>query len=359
MSRGCVRFALSAALSAVSLLAQLPDGVQFGEPVLGYVADPSRNGIRAVRGFGQAAWVGSLFPITLAMTNVATAPGAKFFLLQSEQPRRAWILTSTGDIFGIQTPPEPGNTTPWRVAFSPQAKFTLLYRERERRAWLYSKLLQPGYPPVAVILPAEPQQATVSDDGTRILISSRQGLYYVDSKGKPLLHEAGFVADGLAFLPEGAGAGPASGAIALHEGRLTQLSFSPATSAEIEKRILGNASGLTGPLSRGKDGKGWVARSIARPANAAPANAAGQETAGKETAAQENSGEAVALLDDQGKLLQRLASPCPVIDIAATADPTSLLLTGSPGPNAKHCLLDMAESPARIYVMPGAPVRAN
>lgn len=182
-------------------------------PVTGYVADPSAPELRIILGLPGALHYSRPLPLPRGTTRVRVAPGRDFAWVERGDAAPAVLCLSGGSVDSLAPVEGALAASDW-VAFSPGATAVVLYSSSSGRLQVLTGL--PGAPQVSLdldasVLPEQPAEAAVSDDGNVLLAASRGAVYLIPPGGAAQIVLSGEI-HSLAMMPDGKGAVAAEGA---------------------------------------------------------------------------------------------------------------------------------------------------
>jgi hypothetical protein len=183
-------------------------------PVTGYVADPSQPELRIILGLPGALHYSHPLLLPRGTTRVRVAPGRDFAWVERHDAAPAVLFLSGGPVDRL-APVEGALAAADWVAFSPGATAVVLYSSSSGRLQVLTGL--PDAPQVSLdldasVLPEQPAEAAVSDDGSILLVASPSAVYLIPPGGAAQIVVSGEQFQALAMMPNGKGAVVADGA---------------------------------------------------------------------------------------------------------------------------------------------------
>ncbi|SPF37517.1 exported hypothetical protein [Candidatus Sulfopaludibacter sp. SbA4] len=208
-------------------------------PIAGYVADPSQPVLRTISGVPGAYLFSDPIPLPDGVTRIHLAPGPDYALIESGDAAPAVLFLSAGAVDHVAPLPGAMPAADW-VAFSASGRAAVLFSSSAQRLQLLTGL--PAAPQLALDLdastfPEQPLSAALSDDGSLLLIASRNSVYRLSPGGPPqLLLSVGRIVS-LAVLRNGAG-------VAVSDASTASIHLLRNLDSTLDIRVL--VSGLSG-----------------------------------------------------------------------------------------------------------------
>ena len=178
------RVVVTIGLCLASAAVWAEDSGRIGGPVLGYVVDLAKSGVRPLLGTPGAAVVGDVLPLGFDAAAAEIPPGQQYVLAVAAERGELRLVKPGDEKFRVIADAAPGAA---RILFSPGGGTAALYYTSGPRVDILRGL--PDAPVVGgsvdlAFLGSEPSALAISDDGT-LAAATATALYSIERGGDP------------------------------------------------------------------------------------------------------------------------------------------------------------------------------